>query len=141
MTLQEGYGRGRSNLPFKHTEESDARIRRGYEAGERVLNIANELGVSRNVIIGRARRIGLAVFGSQIDAARTPDARNRNSEAQKSAWAGDPERRIEMSIRSKRMHRDPETHARIMSAMYEGRDLYHANRKANHSTALPTEPA
>ncbi len=45
---------------FKHTPESDQRIRDGYASNERVLSIAKDLGVSRNVIIGRAFRLGLA---------------------------------------------------------------------------------
>jgi hypothetical protein len=53
--------RGPNN--FKHTAETDARIRKGYEEGEWVADIAAALGVTRNTVIGRARRIGLAERG------------------------------------------------------------------------------
>lgn len=45
---------------FKHCAESDAIIRAGYERGTSVDQIAKKLKVSKNVVIGRARRIGLA---------------------------------------------------------------------------------
>lgn len=45
---------------FKHCPESDAIIRAGYGRGTSVDQIAKKLKVSKNVVIGRARRIGLA---------------------------------------------------------------------------------
>lgn len=45
---------------FKHTSETDAIIRDGYAANRRVADIANEMGVSRSVVIGRAFRLGLS---------------------------------------------------------------------------------
>lgn len=55
----------RSGGYLKHTNESDARIREGYAAGERVSSIAAALGATRNVVIGRAFRLGLSVAGRQ----------------------------------------------------------------------------
>ena len=52
---------------FAHTEATDSRIRRGYEGGERVVAIAADLNVTRNVVIGRARRLGLTKAGRQFD--------------------------------------------------------------------------
>ena len=45
--------------PKPKRPENDDRIRAGYEAGEPVRCIADDLGVSRNVVIGRASRLGL----------------------------------------------------------------------------------
>jgi hypothetical protein len=45
---------------FRHTERTDKIIRDGYANATPVREIAAALGVSRNVVIGRARRIGLA---------------------------------------------------------------------------------
>ena len=130
-------------MSFKHTEETDARIRRGYEAGELVSGIAAELGVTRNVIIGRARRIGLAKAGRQLEASKTPEALAKLRAASKRSWdSSDPERRIETSIRLRRMHReDKETHEKIIAALREGYERYTANRKANHSANLASERA
>ena len=45
---------------FRHTERTDKIIRDGYANGLPVREIAAALGVSRNVVIGRAFRLGLA---------------------------------------------------------------------------------
>ncbi len=47
-------------MKSKHAGANDEVIRAGYEANRRVSEIAAELGVTRNVVIGRARRLGLA---------------------------------------------------------------------------------
>lgn len=44
---------------FSHTPETDQRIRDGYRVNEPVCEIAAALNVSRNTVIGRARRLGL----------------------------------------------------------------------------------
>lgn len=64
-------------MSFTHTEKSDDRIRRGYSECEPVSAVALSLGVSRNTVIGRARRLGLT--GTYDPAA----ARRNISRAQK----------------------------------------------------------
>ncbi len=65
----------RSKHDFRHTPESDQRIRDGYSATEPVQSIADALGVTRNVVIGRARRIGLAgTYDAQVVRQRIGDA-------------------------------------------------------------------
>lgn len=44
---------------FSHTGASDSVIRDGYAVKRRVADIAAELGVTRSVVIGRARVLGL----------------------------------------------------------------------------------
>lgn len=95
---------------FKHTDKTDARIRRGYEAGDLVVDIAAELRVTRDVVIGRARRLGLAKTGRQY---RSP------------GWG----RGLEGAALEN-----------FILACTLGHAKYHANRKANHSTALRSEP-
>ena len=125
-------------MSFKHTAETDARIRQGYEAGERVLDIANALGVSRNVVIGRAGRIGLARTGTNFGGIGTkyisPEGRKRAIEASKRFWAEqegyrDMMREVGRQV-STAAHANPETHNRIMTALQAGRARYWAARKA-----------
>lgn len=103
-------------MRYKHTPETDARIRRGYQAGERVLDIANDLGVTRKVVIGRAFRLGLSVAG-------------RQNEASKKGYGGYA------------LHADPDRSAFVIGRLQAGRDLYNANRKANHSANCSAVPA
>lgn len=44
----------------RFTPEMDAAIRSGYASRTRVADIAEQAGVSRNAVIGRARRLGLS---------------------------------------------------------------------------------
>lgn len=129
---------------FKHTEETDARIRLGYEAGERVAAIARELKTTRNVVIGRAYRLGLAKPGlpRNYPSGRVmPEAVRETSRANLKELWGREDFRAKMAAAKKAMHADPEIHSRIMSALRTGHARYYANRKANHSTALRLEPA
>lgn len=99
---------------FKHTPETDAVIRGGYAVNRKVAEIAAELGVTRNVVIGRARRLGLADSSrwvASITEARSPEGRERRSQIMKAMWA-DPEFR-ERTISSMRIAR--------MWRRYEGR--------------------
>jgi hypothetical protein len=58
-------------MTFRHTPATDAIIRQGYADGILVIDIAETLGVTRNVVIGRARRLGLTQSGrSEIGTAR-----------------------------------------------------------------------
>lgn len=85
-------------MRFTHTPETDAVIRSGYAVNRRVADIAADLGVTRNVVIGRARRLGLAdkerwAASMRSDAARAirsvqaiqrwadPDYKRRTSQA------------------------------------------------------------
>lgn len=45
---------------FNHTNESDAVIREGVEAGVPYSAIAVKMGLSKNMVVGRAFRIGLS---------------------------------------------------------------------------------
>jgi hypothetical protein len=66
-------------MSFKHTPETDLRIRVGYSASEPVQSIADDLGVSKNVVIGRAGRIGLSgTYDQRVVRQRIGDA-NRGS--------------------------------------------------------------
>lgn len=89
---------------MKHTDETDARIRRAYENLERLRDVAAELGCTRNVIIGRARRLGLAETGRNL---RSPfaggDLTPEIIAKGHAAWAhirnSDPERRAQWAQR------------------------------------------
>lgn len=50
------------------TEDEDAALKLAYSTGERLSLVAARLGKTKNQIIGRARRIGLSVSGSQLTA-------------------------------------------------------------------------
>lgn len=97
-------------MSFNHTAETDARICQGYEAGERVLDIANALGVSRNVVIGRANRLGLQEPGRQY----STQSRKNNSDAVRAAWASGTLK----------------VHPSTLKALQAGRARYWAERKA-----------
>jgi hypothetical protein len=86
---------------FKHTLETDKRIRDGYAVNERVLDIATALGVTRNVIIGRAYRLGLGdperraannkVFGRR---AFTQEEKDRHGAFMREWWDKNPTQKI-----------------------------------------------
>jgi len=50
-------------IPLKHSAATDERIRRAYENCEVIADVAHELGFTRNMVIGRARRLGLCSNG------------------------------------------------------------------------------
>jgi hypothetical protein len=48
---------------FDWSEEHDAIVREAYDQRIRLADVAEKIGVSRNAVIGRARRIGLCKPG------------------------------------------------------------------------------
>jgi hypothetical protein len=110
-----------SNGPgsFKHTEKTDRRICDAYERGERLRDVAAELGVSRNTIIGRARILSLARAGRQIEAAKKFNKDSPgNPEAIRRWMAANPDRVREIAV-----------------ARNAGRDRYWASRKVQKADA------
>lgn len=79
-------------MPFKHTTQTDQRIRDGYARSEPVAEIAAALGVTRNVVIGRAGRIGLSgtydqkVVRERIGAAHRGSRRDYVKRPRMRAW-------------------------------------------------------
>jgi hypothetical protein len=128
---------------FKHTAESDARIRQGYAREERVSAIARALGVSRNVVIGRANRIGLSEAGRQsrspFTGKQTPAGKARALEKLK-AFHRDHERHSawiqSMRASLRQIWADMPTDRRTerLEAMAEGRRRYWAARKAQRQS-------
>lgn len=88
-------------MTSKHAGKNDAVIIAGYAANRRVADIAAELGVTRNVIIGRARRLGLN------DPARLENARSARygveeaAESRRLWWEAHPEAREEKRVATK----------------------------------------
>lgn len=82
---------------FNHTAETDAIIRAGYAEHRPVVHIANDLGVSKNVVIGRARRIGLSSQGNLTFALENRDlseqARRSIGLKKKAWWAENPDQK------------------------------------------------
>jgi hypothetical protein len=76
----------------RYTAEQDRRIRDGYAINELVANIAADLGVTKNAIIGRARRLGLC------DQSRSADNGKKISALAIERWQ-DPEFR-EVGLRA-----------------------------------------
>lgn len=101
---------------FNHTEVSDARISSGYAANEPVQSIASALGVSRNTIIGRARRLGLNDAANLALAHRRPERRAKQA-TYRAGWWADPSK--------------ADRQAHVLKRMKEGRD----QKRANHHSS------
>jgi hypothetical protein len=88
-------------MKSKHAAKNDAAIIAGYAANRRVRDIAADLGVTRNVVIGRARRLGLS-DPSRLESARS--ARygvDEATETKRQWWADHPEAREERRVATK----------------------------------------
>jgi hypothetical protein len=76
---------------FNHTPETDAIIRAAYESGRFLEEVARELGISKNAVIGRANRLGLSRAGNQNRAVsekwKNPEFFTRVSNGMKQYWA------------------------------------------------------
>ena len=84
---------------FRHTERTDKIIRAGYANATPVREIAAALGVSRNVVIGRAARLGLSKAGRQKKMATGPIGPTGYSEtirqlAANEYWRGKTQRQV-----------------------------------------------
>ena len=86
-------------MVFKHTTDTDQHIRNGYANSQPVRSIAAVLGVTKNVVIGRARALGLTgTYDQKVARERAADA-NRGSKRsrkiprpnQRAWWANRPE--------------------------------------------------
>lgn len=77
-----------------HTDKTDARIRKAYENEERISDVARELGCTRNVVIGRANRLGLSQTGRSHHSpfSATKDNGNYGRQVREAIRASDPER-------------------------------------------------
>lgn len=104
-------------MKSKHAGENDEAIRAGYAANRRVSDIAADLGVTRNAVIGRARRLGLcdprrldhaidAGYGAAALRAwhqAHPEHAEAMSETMQRWWKEHPEKREAASQRLKRV--------------------------------------
>lgn len=91
---------------FKHTPETDEKIRAGYMNHLPVRVIADELGVTRNVVIGRAGRLGLGDMENIKRYHASDEARETSRKTQIKRWANaTPEQRkaIGASMKEGRM--------------------------------------
>jgi hypothetical protein len=64
-------------VPFRHTPATDAVIRAGYRVNRPIRDMADELGVTRDVVCGRARRLGLVQPARRASAGPRHKARER----------------------------------------------------------------
>ena len=72
-----------------YTEQQDATIREMHARGSTFSKIANEIGKSRNSVIGRARRLGL--HAPKQEAKPTPPRASTGRKGEQCQWiAGDP---------------------------------------------------
>lgn len=80
-----------SRHSFKHNAQTDARIREGYAASEPVEEIAAAIGISKNAVIGRARRIGAKYDDLSIAKIRAGEKmRGRENPKRAAHWATIP---------------------------------------------------
>ena len=119
-------------MMFTHTKETDARIRRAYACGEKISRVADALGTTRNVIIGRAHRLGLSRPGPDRnypkDRKMSDEVRKMFSDNLRELWQREDFAKASSQAASeslKRAHRDPVRHAKMMA----GLKGYNAARK------------
>jgi len=85
-------------MASKHSEKNDAVIIAGYAANRRVADIAAELGVTRNTVIGRAKRLGLADPSRLANARAARYGVDEATESKRLWWAAHPEAREERRV-------------------------------------------
>jgi hypothetical protein len=107
-------------MSFKHTAESDQRIRDGYARSEPIREIGDALGLTRNAVIGRARRLGLTgTYDLVVAHQRIGDAHRGT----KRAYVPRP------GVRDWWANRPVEDKAAHFAKMWAGRDVAAAIRK------------
>ena len=85
---------------FTHTDQTDAIIRAGYAANRPVREIAAELGATKNVVVGRAFRLGLSSAERWVAAVHQPRTIQSRARQSQTRRGSNPDRhRLDATVR------------------------------------------